>query len=102
MVAYQSLAGSGINSGDLIGTGTISTIAEQATEAGYQQQTGRSGCLQEATNGGKEPIQLPQEAELIWLEDGDKVTLEAWAGSDGSRIGFGEVSARVLPAIKLL
>jgi fumarylacetoacetase len=32
------------------------------------------------------------------LHDGDRVTLTGWCQGDGYRIGFGEVTGRVLPA----
>ena len=34
-----------------------------------------------------------------WLEDGDKLTITGWCEGDGYRVGFGEVSGRVLPAV---
>ncbi|MEY2518559.1 MAG: fumarylacetoacetase, partial [Verrucomicrobiota bacterium] len=33
-----------------------------------------------------------------WLEDGDRLTITGWAQGDGYRVGFGEVTGRVLPA----
>jgi fumarylacetoacetase len=33
------------------------------------------------------------------LEDGDTLTITGWCQGDGYRVGFGEVSGRVLPAL---
>ncbi|KZL84378.1 2-keto-4-pentenoate hydratase 2-oxohepta-3-ene- -dioic acid hydratase [Colletotrichum incanum] len=100
MVAHQSSAGCGLRSGDLLGTGTLSSTEQQASEDSVPPGTGRSGCLQEAMKNAKHPLLLESGENLSWIEDGDKVVMEAWAGSDGSKIGFGELSARVHPAKK--
>ena len=34
-----------------------------------------------------------------WLEDGDRLTITGWCEGDGYRIGFGEATGRVLPAL---
>ncbi|GKT57961.1 2-hydroxyhepta-2,4-diene-1,7-dioate isomerase [Colletotrichum tofieldiae] len=77
MVAHQSSAGCGLNSGDLLCTGTMSSTEQQASEDGVLAGTGRSGCLQEATKNAKHPLPLENGQKLIWIEDGDEVVMEA-------------------------
>ncbi|OLN97021.1 Fumarylacetoacetase 1 [Colletotrichum chlorophyti] len=98
MVAHQSSAGCGLDSGDLLGTGTMSSTAHEAQADGVPPATGRSGCLQEATKDAEYPIQLGDGVQMTWLEDGDEVIMEAWAGSGKTKIGFGDLCAKVLPA----
>ena len=46
-----------------------------------------------------EPVTLADGSTRTFLEDGDEVSVTAWApGADGTRIGFGAVTGRVLPA----
>jgi fumarylacetoacetase len=102
MLAHHTSAGCGLAPGDLIGTGTLSSSAEQATEDFKETEAkiGRLGCLHELTMGGKTPLNLANNLRLTWLEDNDEITLEGWAGDGQSRIGFGQVSAKVVPAAK--
>jgi len=78
-----------VEPGDLYGTGTISGPDE-----------GTFGSLLELTWRGTKPLTLDETGETrTFLEDGDTLTIRAWCQGDGFRIGFGEVSARVLPAV---
>ncbi|KAE8383072.1 hypothetical protein BDV26DRAFT_287859 [Aspergillus bertholletiae] len=102
MIAHHTSAGCGLAPGDLIGTGTLSSSAKQAT-AGLEQAStglGRLGCIHELTAGGKKPVELADNLSLSWLEDNDEITLEGWAGEGNSRIGFGQVVGRVNPVAK--
>ena len=40
----------------------------------------------------------PDEAR-VFLEDGDRVTMPGWCQGLGYRVGFGEVTGRILPAL---
>lgn len=92
MLAHFVSAGSGSNSGDLLGTGT-------ASSPGHTSEAPTLGCLFELTEGGRKPFELPSGRKLSWLEDGDEVILTGWArGKGGKRIGFGEAAGRVLPS----
>jgi fumarylacetoacetase len=87
MVAHHTSNGCSLNSGDLLGSGTISA----PTADGF-------GSLLETTRGGKEPMQLPNGEARTFLEDGDEVLLRARATAEGAvSIGFGECRAVVLP-----
>jgi fumarylacetoacetase len=86
-LAHMTVNGASLRTGDLYASGTVSG-----------PDPAQRGCLLELTWGGKEPLQLP-DGTRAFLEDGDEVTLSAWApGPDGSRIGLGEVTGRVEPA----
>jgi fumarylacetoacetase len=50
--------------------------------------------------GGKEPITLDTGEARSFLEDGDTLTLHGAAQGDGYRIGFGDCSGTILPALK--
>jgi fumarylacetoacetase len=89
LVAHHSVGGCNLQSGDLLGSGTIST----PTADGF-------GSLLESTRGGREPIQLESGETRRFLEDGDEVILRARARLEGRvSIGFGECRATVLPAL---
>jgi fumarylacetoacetase len=48
--------------------------------------------------GGERPVRLCDGTERAWLQDGDNVTIRAWAGDDRT-IEIGEVSGTVIRAI---
>jgi len=88
LVAHHTINGCNLRSGDLLGTGTQSG-----------PKSGEAGSLLELTVGGKQPIELPNGERRKFLEDGDAVIMRAHCEQPGTaRIGFGEVSGRVLPA----
>ena len=88
IVAHQSSNGCNLQSGDLIGTGTLSSADE-----------GGLGSLLEITHGGTRPIRLPSGETRTFLEDGDEIALSAFARADGHiPIGFGECRARIVSA----
>jgi fumarylacetoacetase len=88
MLAHMTVNGAGLRSGDLFASGTISG-------AGKDQR----GSFLEMCWGGKEPLRLSSGKEMTFLEDKTVVTITAAApGPDGSVIGFGDVSGRILPA----
>jgi fumarylacetoacetase len=89
MLTHHTITGCNMNTGDLLGSGTIS---------GKEPQT--QGSILEQTNG-KNPIKLSDGSERIFLEDGDRVVLRGLAGEEGSYVGFGDCEATILPALKL-
>lgn len=89
MVAHHTVNGCNLQAGDLLGTGTLSGPDDRA----------ETGALIELTRGGKEPITLPNGEVRTFLEDGDKIIMQAWSQKDGvARVGFGSVEATILPA----
>jgi fumarylacetoacetase len=88
LVAHHTINGCNLNSGDLLGSGTLS---------GPNQDQG--GSLLELTVGGKQPMKLANGQERAFLEDGDTLILRAHCERAGyRRIGFGECRGTVLPA----
>ena len=74
--------------GDLLGSGTISG-PEKANR----------GSLLELSWGGKEPLELANGDTRSFIEDGDTLTLHGAAQGDGYKIGFGDCTGTVLPAL---
>ncbi|MGH7137937.1 MAG: fumarylacetoacetase, partial [Pirellulales bacterium] len=87
-IAHHSSNGCNLRIGDLLATGTISGPTPDAR-----------GCLLELTLGGREPLKLAGGQERRFLEDADRVTIRGWCQGDGYRVGFGEVTGRILPAL---
>ena len=89
MLAHHSSGGCNLQTGDLLGTGTQSGA-----------QPGQGGSLLELSMGGKQPLSLPDGETRSFLQDGDTVILRAHCERAGARrIGFGECSGTVLPAL---
>ncbi|MEL1251170.1 fumarylacetoacetate hydrolase family protein [Aurantiacibacter gilvus] len=88
MIAHQSSGGAPIETGDLIATGTVSGAS-----------TGSRACLAEINEGAAVPVRFADGSQRIWLEDGDTVTIRAFARAPGHvPIGFGECTATILPS----
>lgn len=88
MLAHHTVTGCNMRTGDLCGTGTISG----ATEDSY-------GSMLELTWRGEKPIQLSSGEERKFLQDGDTVTMKGYCQGNGYRVGFGEVTGKILPAL---
>ncbi|MBI5824217.1 MAG: fumarylacetoacetase [Chloroflexi bacterium] len=88
MLAHHTVTGCNMRTGDLCGTGTISG----PTEDSY-------GSLLELTWRGEKPIALPNGEARKFLQDGDTVTMKGYCQGDGYRVGFGEVTGKILPAL---
>jgi fumarylacetoacetase len=88
LIAHHTSGGCNLNAGDLFGSGTISGPTSESL-----------GSLLEATEGGRNPLNLPSGETRSFLEDGDEVIMRAHARRDGFvQIGFGECRARIEPA----
>src|ERR1051326_8546612 len=57
------------------------------------------GCMLELTWRGANPLKLPNGETRKWLEDGDTLSISGWSQGNGYRIGFGEVTGRILPPV---
>jgi fumarylacetoacetase len=86
-LAHHTVNGCNINIGDMMASGTISGKQENSF-----------GSMLELSWGGTQPIQLKDGSERKFIEDGDIVTMRGYAQNGDIRVGFGEVSAKVLPA----
>ncbi len=86
-LAHHAIGGCKMNTGDLLGSGTISG----PERSGF-------GSLIEITWSGKEPLALDTGETRVFIEDGDTLTLTGYAQGEDYRIGFGECSGRILPS----
>ncbi|SEM30654.1 fumarylacetoacetase [Streptacidiphilus jiangxiensis] len=87
-LAHMTVNGASVRPGDLFASGTVSG-----------PDRGTEGALIELTWNGERPVTLDDGTTRSFLDDGDEVTITATApGRDGGRIGFGEVTGRILPA----
>ncbi|MET8098208.1 fumarylacetoacetase [Streptomyces sp. NPDC005236] len=87
-LAHMTANGASLRTGDLYGSGTVSGPSE-----------GERGSLLELTWNGRDALELP-DGKRTFLEDGDEVTLTAWApGPGGTRVGLGEVRGRITQAV---
>jgi fumarylacetoacetase len=88
MVAQHTVGGCNLQSGDLLGSGTISGPTD-----------GEQGAMIELTQAGRAPVLLPNGEQRGFLHDGDAVIFKGWCEAPGAvRIGFGECRGEVLPA----
>ena len=88
LIAHHSSGGCNLQPGDLFGSGTLSgPVPDQA------------GSMLELTQGGKQPITLPNGETRNFLADGDTLSLRGFCERAGARrLGFGACTATVLPA----
>ncbi|MCJ2185518.1 fumarylacetoacetase [Novosphingobium beihaiensis] len=88
MVAHHASNGCQMQTGDLLGSGTISGPEE-----------GSQGSLMEITRAGKQPVDLPTGETRTFLEDGDELSLTGHFHAENAvSIGFGECRGVVAPA----
>lgn len=87
-LAHHTINGCNIEVGDMYASGTISGKDPKSF-----------GSMLELTWRGQNPIQLSNGQERKFIEDHDTVTMKAWAEKDGMRVGFGEVSGKIIPTL---
>jgi fumarylacetoacetase len=85
---HHASTGCAMSIGDLLGTGTISGNDKSAY-----------GSLLELSWNGTQPLQLPSGETRAFLEDGDALTFTGFAQGKGYRVGFGEASGVITPAL---
>ncbi|MGE4316990.1 fumarylacetoacetase [Acinetobacter sp.] len=88
-LAHHTIAGCNVQVGDLMGSGTISGPAPDSY-----------GSLLEITWNATKPLTLSNGEQRTFIQDGDTVIMKGHCEKDGLRIGFGEVSGKVLPALQ--
>ena len=80
-LAHLTVNGASLRTGDLYASGTVSG-----------PDADQRGSFLELSWNGTEPVTLDDGSTRTFLEDGDEVSITAWApGAEGTRIGFGEV-----------
>jgi fumarylacetoacetase len=89
-LAHHTVNGCRVNSGDMMGSGTISG----PTPDSY-------GSMLELSWGGKNPIKLNDGTERKFINDNDTVIMRGYCKNDKVRIGFGECIGKILPALKI-
>lgn len=88
-LTHHTIAGCNVQVGDLMGSGTISG----PTPNSY-------GSLLEITWNATKPLNLANGEERTFIQDGDTLIMKGFCQKDGLRIGFGEVTGKVLPAVQ--
>lgn len=86
-LAHHTVNGCNIRCGDMMGSGTISG----PTPDSY-------GSMLELAWKGTKPLQMKDGSERKFIQDLDTVIMRGYCEKDGLRVGFGEVSTKVLPA----
>lgn len=87
-LAHHTTSGCPMNTGDLLGSGTISGPTKDSR-----------GSLLELSWGGKEPLAIPGGTRSF-IEDGDTITLRGHCAGKGYTIGFGDCAGTLLPALE--
>ncbi len=85
-LAHHTSNGCRVNSGDMMGSGTISGSKPDSF-----------GSMLELTWSGKKPIKLNDGTERKFINDNDTVIMTGFCENKEVRIGFGEVSSKLLP-----
>lgn len=118
-LTHLASAGEELSTGDVFGTGTISTnvmttasgpphlvagastnLSTQATNSGGEK-TGL-GCIIERTLPHTKLAFAPSDLHDTFLKDGDEVVMEGWCRNKTTGqvvLGFGECRGKVLPAV---
>jgi fumarylacetoacetase len=86
-LAHHTVNGCNVRVGDMMASGTIS---------GPEQTS--FGSMLELSWGGKNPLTLNDGTERKFIQDGDTITMRAYAVHNDKRVGFGEVKSTILPA----
>ena len=87
-LTHHTIAGCNVQVGDLMGSGTISG----PTPNSY-------GSLLEITWNATKPLTLSNGEERSFIQDGDTLIMKGFCEKGGLRIGFGEVTGKVRPAV---
>ena len=86
-LAHHTVNGCPVNSGDMMGSGTISGSKKDSY-----------GSMLELTWKGENPLKLNDGTERKFIQDYDTVIMRGYCKNDNLRIGFGEVSTKLLPS----
>ncbi|PBQ34408.1 fumarylacetoacetase [Sphingobacteriaceae bacterium] len=86
-LAHHTVNGCNVNTGDLMGSGTISGPDPK-----------EYGSMMELTWRGTKPITLKDGSERKFVNDNDTIIIKGYCEKDGIRLGFGECVAKVMPA----
>lgn len=87
-LCHHTVTGCNVNPGDMLASGTISG----SDPTSY-------GSMLELSWAGTKPVKLSNGEERRFLQDGDTVTITGWCQGDGYRVGFGDVTGKILPPV---
>ena len=91
MVAHHTIGGCNLQTGDFLGSGTISGVRKM-----------ERGSLLEMSEGGKEDIMLAGMEVRKFLKDGDTITIRGICGRErGGLVGFGTCVGTIESALPL-
>lgn len=86
-LAHHTINGCNVEVGDMYASGTISGSDPNSF-----------GSMLELTWRGQNPIQLNNGEQRKFIEDNDTIIMRGFGEKDGIRVGFGEVSGKILPS----
>ena len=85
-LAHHTINGCNVEVGDMYASGTISG-----------ENPNSFGSMLELTWRGQNPLKLNDGQERKFIEENDTIIMRGFAEKDGIRVGFGEVSGKILP-----
>jgi fumarylacetoacetase len=88
-LTHHTVNGCPVHAGDMMGSGTISG----PTPDSY-------GSMLELAWKGEKPIEMNDGTQRKFIHDNDTVIIRGFCQKSDLRIGFGEVSTKLLPALK--
>jgi len=83
--ARFAIGNQNVRTGDLLASGTISGPTPDSF-----------GSLLELCWKGTKLLTFPNGETRTFLEDGDRITMTGWCQGDGYRVGFGDVTGRII------
>jgi fumarylacetoacetase len=87
-LAHHTVNGCNINVGDMMASGTISG-----------PEPHEYGSMMELTWRGTKPMTLKDGSERKFVNDNDTITIKGHCQNNGVRLGFGNCTAKLLPAL---
>ena len=85
-LAHHTVNGCNLRVGDMMASGTISGKDPHSY-----------GSLLELSWAGSKPLQLADKSQRKFILDHDTITMRGHAEKSGIRVGFGEVSGKIVP-----
>ena len=86
-LAHHTVNGCNVRVGDMMASGTISGKEENSY-----------GSMLELAWMGTKPVVLKDGSERKFIKDGDEVSMKGYAQKENIRVGFGQVTTKVLPS----
>ena len=86
-LAHHTVNGCNLNVGDMMASGTISG-----------KKPNSYGSMLEISWAGSKKTKMSDGTERVFINDHDTVIMRGYAEKNGIRVGFGEVTGKVLPA----